>query len=548
MAQQHNDSLVPYEERVEAAVQAIKQDPTLSQRRAAAMNEVSESTVRARQRGRTARRDTHPNSSNLKKSEEESLIQHIKKLGARGFAPTLTYVGDMANQLLAARGEGYVGEKWVRNFVRRKTELKSQLTRQRDRQRVFCSDPGLITPWFELVQNVKAKYGILDEDIYNFDETGFALGVGNRVKVVTASERRTEAIGLQQGDREWVTLIAGINAMGWAIAPYFIFKAKNHDASWYPDLKPHWRIGVSDNGWTTNEIGLAWLKHFIEQIKERRVGSHVLLVIDGHESHKSLAFQDLCEENKIITLCMPPHSSHILQPLDVGCFAPLKRAYSREIRVLATDHVGHIDKKAFIASFAKVFETAFSKASIQSSFRATGLVPNDPLVVLSKLEVKPRTPTPPLPGTTQWNPKTPSNAAEVEAQSTLLRDRIQRHQGSSPSPIVEMVEQLRKGTEMILHSQTLLAARVLQLEASNRAASERKSRKRKRIQKDGDLSKEEAEDLMAQLDIEAQVEGEMRKGRTRTGAGKQRKRHCRRCGETGHNSRTCQKDRAGTSD
>jgi hypothetical protein len=47
-----------------------------------------------------------------------------------------------------------------------------------------------------------------------------------------------------------------------------------------------------------------------------------------------------------------------------------------------------------------------------------------------------------------------------------------------------MVEQLRKGTEMMLHSQTLLAARVLQLEASNRAASERKSRKRKRIQKD----------------------------------------------------------------
>ena len=223
----------------------------------------------------------------------------------------------------------------------------------------------------------------------------------------------------------------------------------------------------------------------------------MLLIIDGHKSHKSLAFQDLCEENKIITLCMPPHSSHILQPLDVGCFAPLKRAYSREIRVLATDHVGHIDKKAFIASFAKVFETAFSKASIQSSFRATGLVPDDPLVVLSKLEVKPRTPTPPLPGTTQWNPKTPSNAAEVEAQSTLLRDRIQRHQGSSPSPIVEMVEQLRKGTEMILHSQTLLAARVLQLEASNRAASERKSRKRKRIQKDRDLLKEEAEDLMA---------------------------------------------------
>jgi hypothetical protein len=97
--------------------------------------------------------------------------------------------------------------------------------------------------------------------------------------------------------------------------------------------------------------------------------------------------------------------------------------------------------------------------------------------------------------------------------------------------MVEMVKQLRKGTEMILHSQTLLAARVLQLEASNRAASERKSHKRKRIQKGGDLSKEQAEDVIAQIDVGAQIEGETREGRARTGAGKQRKRYCRRCGE-----------------
>jgi len=512
------------------------------------MFEVKRRTLRDRRDGKLSRRDIHPNSSNLKKLEEEAIARYIRRLEARGFAPTLAYVGDMANQLLAARGGGQIGTNWVTNFIRRKPELRSRLTRQRDRQRVLCSDPGLITPWFDLVLNIKAKYGILDDDTYNFDETGFTMGLGNRVKVATASERRTQPIGVQQGDREWVTFIAGINAMGWAIAPYLIFKAKNHDASWYPDLKPQWRIGVSDNGWTTNEIGIAWLKHFVEQIKGRRVGSYVLLIIDGHESHKSLAFQDLCEENKIITLCMPPHSSHILQPLDVGCFAPLKRAYSKEIRVLATNHVSHIDKKAFIASFAKVFEPAFSKANIQSSFRATGLVPYNPLVVLSKLEIKPRTPTPPAPGTTQWNPKTPSNATEVEAQSTLIRDRIQRHQGSSPTPILEMVEQLRKGTEMILHSQTLLAARVLQLEASNRTASERKSRKRKRIQAGGDLSKEQAEDIITQLDVGAQVEEETREGRARTGAGKQRKRHCKRCGEAGHNSRTCEKDTVEASD
>jgi hypothetical protein len=114
----------------------------------------------------------------------------------------------------------------------------------------------------------------------------------------------------------------------------------------------------------------------------------VLLILDGHESYKLLPFQDLCEENKIITLCIPLHSSHILQPLNVGCFAPLKQAYSREIRVLALDYIGRINKKAFIATFAKVFEKAFSKANVTASFKATGLVPSDLLMVLSKLDVK----------------------------------------------------------------------------------------------------------------------------------------------------------------
>ena len=101
---------------------------------------------------------------------------------------------------------------------------------------------------------------------------------------------------------------------------------------------------------------------------------------------------------------------------------------------------------------------------------------------------------------------------------------------------------------MLLHRQTLLAARVLQLKASNKAASKRKSRKRKRIQKGGDLSKEEVEDLIAQYDVRAQVKGETREGRVRTGVGKRGKRHCRLCRETGHNLRTCKKDVVEVSD
>jgi hypothetical protein len=289
MSQQLDLELLSREDRIILAIQAIKSDATISQRRAAAIYDVPRATLHDRRAKSTSRRDSHPNSSKLTRHEEETIIQNIKKLDARGFAPTLSYVREMAIQLLAARAGGEVGEKWARNLVKRKSEIKSQVTRQRDHQRVLCSDPAINSPWFNLVRNVKAKYGILDEDTYNFDETGFQMGIGGSVKVVTASERRLKPLGVQPGDREWATLIAAINAKGWVLPPFFIFKAKNHDQAWYYNPKD-WRIGVSKNGWTTNDLGLAWLRHFIQHTEARTVGSHQLLIIDGHESHKSLAF------------------------------------------------------------------------------------------------------------------------------------------------------------------------------------------------------------------------------------------------------------------
>jgi hypothetical protein len=82
---------------------------------------------------------------------------------------------------------------------------------------------------------------------------------------------------------------------------------------------------------------------------------------------------------------------------------------------LALDYISRINKKAFIATFIKVFKQAFSKVNITASFKATRLVPNDPLVVLLKLNIKVCTPTPPALGELQWNPKTPTNANKTQA-------------------------------------------------------------------------------------------------------------------------------------
>jgi hypothetical protein len=77
----------------------------------------------------------------------------------------------------------------------------------KDRQRILQEDPEIISAWFKLVEDTKAKYGVHDNDVHNFDETGFQIGVIGSMKVVTGAERRARLELVQLGDREWVTVI-----------------------------------------------------------------------------------------------------------------------------------------------------------------------------------------------------------------------------------------------------------------------------------------------------------------------------------------------------
>lgn len=152
-------------------------------------------------------------------------------------------------------------------------------------------------------------------------------------------------------------------------------------------------LAVSDNGWTNDQLGLAWLEHFNRHTEARTVGTWRLLILDGHSSHATPQFDRYCTEHKIVTLCMPAYTSHFLQPLDVSCFLPLKAAYGHEVAELARQGVFHIDKEEFLSIYSRVRRTVFTEQTIQSGFRATGLVPHCPDRVFSSLTVV-RTPSP----------------------------------------------------------------------------------------------------------------------------------------------------------
>ena len=308
--------------------------------------------------------------------------------------PQIETVRQMAS-ILAAQHAGSatiqpIGKNWVSTFLERRDDLQSKYSRRYDYHRAKCEDPVLIRAWFKRVQDTKIEYGILDEDTWNFDQTGCQMGVIATAKVVTGTDRAGRPRTVQPGNQEWVTIIECINALGGSIPPLIIFKAVMHQAAWYEDnIIPHdWSIGVSENGWTTNEIGLTWLKLFHEHTKDRVVGTHRLLVLDGHNSHINAEFDRFCLDHKIIPICMPAHSSHILQPLDVGCFSALKQAYGHGVEQLMGRGVNHIDKHEFLPLYRQARQTALHQNNIRAGFAATGLVPYSPNRVLVQLHVK----------------------------------------------------------------------------------------------------------------------------------------------------------------
>lgn len=190
------------EARIVMAIEAIRTTKKMSRRRAAKLYNIPESTLRDRINGRPTISEYRPKNHKLTELEEQVLLRYILDLDERGFAPRLASVEDIANHILDSRGARHVGKLWAYRFVQRRPELKTRFNRVYDFQRALCEDPELISAWFRLVENIRAKYSILDCDFYNFDETGFIMGVICPAMVVTRADRRGRGKAVQLGNRE----------------------------------------------------------------------------------------------------------------------------------------------------------------------------------------------------------------------------------------------------------------------------------------------------------------------------------------------------------
>ena len=493
------------------AISALKKKEISNIREAARLYDVPRSTLQDRLRGKTYREETRPNSHKMTQNEEESLVQWILSLDQRGAAPRHAHIREMANILLSKKSRSTtttVGDKWVYNFVKRHDSLKFRFSRRYNYQRAKCEDPKTIREWFDSLQVTIMQHGIAPEDIYNFDEIGYAMGLVATAKVVTRAEMAGRPFLVQPGNREWVTSIECINATGWVLPPCIIFKGKVHIEGWYQDaaLPKDWRIEVSPNGWTSDQIGLKWLQNiFIPATNGgRTTEKYRLLVLDGHGSHLTPQFDQICSENNIIPICMPPHSSHLLQPLDVGCFSPLKRAYGHLVENKARHLVenkarlgsNHIDKFDFLEAYPQAHIEAFKHETIKNSFAASGLVPFRPERVLEKLHIQLKTPTPPGSQSTNSEPKTPYNLKQLQKQASTIKKLLRQRTESPSSPTKAALGQLIKGCEMAMNSGVFLAKENQNLRAAQEKQTQKRKRSNKQIATQEGLSIEEGQSLL----------------------------------------------------
>jgi len=359
--------------------------PTI--RAAAAANDVSHMTLSRRLQGGTSRAIARETQQLLSNQQEQMLVQWILDLEAQGHPPSFTQIRDLVVIIRGTYTEHLsIGQNWISRFIRRHPEIHSKVGKKIHGLRLQSTTPESLTLWFKHFNAIREQYHVSWDNVYNMDETGIALGVCSN-QVVVGKTTTTSSNKATPENREWVSIIETISVIGRRLHCLIIFKGKTLQTTWFGDPDtPDYFYTVSPNGWTSNEIGLAWLRQIF--IPQTATDDYRLLLLDGHKSHATYEFMWECHINRIALVYLIPHSSHILQPLDLACFSLLKCRYRDEIANLARyDDAAAVKKSKFLKTYKKASNEGLSSFRIRAGWNAAGIYPWDPRKVIRSHQV-----------------------------------------------------------------------------------------------------------------------------------------------------------------
>ena len=324
----------------------------------------------------------------LTPAEEKEIVMSLQVLQEIGFGLTKELAGIVISDYLRDQPDqpnpfshGLPGKDWWKGFLDRWQKFLSVRKPQHlSTHRAASATPEVFDAWFKRVEDVLLKAGLselfideLKHRIWNCDETGFCTSVA-AMKVLAKRGDKDVHDTLGGSGREYITVLGAGCADGTRLPPYVIYKGKNLWSRWMQGGPAGCMFSVSDSGWMESANFNQWFeKMFVPATAHLTKSLPVILFFDGHIS---LSLIKLARDNNVHLICFPPHCTHILQPLDVSVFGPLKSAWRKVLKEhQIASCAATVTKEDFPALLAKLWEVSFLSKHLISGFEKCGLCP-----------------------------------------------------------------------------------------------------------------------------------------------------------------------------
>ncbi|XP_048238250.1 MFS-type transporter clz9-like [Haliotis rufescens] len=235
--------------------------------------------------------------------------------------------------------------RWLYSFIDRWPELKVQKPRKLEAARARSATKENIARYFEELSQVIKKHSFDNSPhaIFNIDEKGLSTDV-TPPKIVAGVNCKAQTV--TSGKSKTVTMIAAVSAVGGNVPPYFVFPGQRMREELLSEATPGASGTVSKTGWSNTDVFSTYMKdHLAKYLPAREADSPVLILYDGHKSHVSLGLIEWARQNHIILFVLPPHTSHLLQPLDIGCYGPFQTTWIRACHSFLRENSGRAISK-----------------------------------------------------------------------------------------------------------------------------------------------------------------------------------------------------------
>ncbi|KAJ8962215.1 hypothetical protein NQ318_018187 [Aromia moschata] len=313
---------------------------------------------------------------------EELLVNHVKDLSNRCLPLMKKEFLKLAYDLAVALNiphrfnceKSAAGKHFYYDFMARHPDLSLRTPESMSMMRAVGFNKPQVDLFFINLDKLMTLYNFSPSNIYNCDETGVSCVQKHQKVIAPKTVRQVGKLTSAERGKN-ITILFCMSANGYFIPPFFVFPRQRMNDRLMINAPAQSIAMAQPKGWMNSDFFLQWMKHFTK-FSHPSKENPVLLLLDGHSSHKTLDVINFCREHHIHLMSSPPHTTHKLQPLDRTFMKPFKNAYHEQCDMWMRANAGARITDYDIAGLVNGAYTKVARLEIAvSGFKCTGICP-----------------------------------------------------------------------------------------------------------------------------------------------------------------------------